>query len=483
VEDSAVSVNAGSRLQGMPVRLLPKTPCGTWLLAGAVWLVGCGALWWAMPYRPRASWATEEPAVVHGFIPGTAVVLTSTPRNSTIDGPPGPILGPLVARDAATGEVREWFPDGERLTLVEIAPEGRHVVVGRVIDGRARLFLHDVSDGKVIAEPPHDGPRAENENDQPRDANEQFAAFRPDGRQVLYADRVGDQPCLRVWDVDTWQEVAAIADALPPAAWSSNGETVAYTRKANLEVWTVHSWDVTTRRTRALGERLPENHRPVLLRFSPDCQKVIAASERMNDFSEKAQVRCWDLQSGTECYRLSATTFAFPQGLPWFATYNIMDAAGASGVSRWDYRTGIRRDQILLTPACPQVWLTLAPNGKLVFGMVQQDHPVMEMIGSHLLNRVSGEFTEVLPQVWDTESGRQRFYLPTVLDRSIPNSPAQWWASDGSLLAIPGKDVFAVWDIPPRKLWSWYLPLAALLAVPPAWVARRRVRRLWAGAN
>src|SRR5262249_53528499 len=72
---------------GGMIRLMPRTPRGTWLLAGAVWLTGCAALWWVLPYRPRAAWPTEEPAVVHGLIPGTVVVLTSMPWSSTIDGP------------------------------------------------------------------------------------------------------------------------------------------------------------------------------------------------------------------------------------------------------------------------------------------------------------------------------------------------------------------------------------------------------------
>src|SRR5207253_6301431 len=34
---SAVTVNAGSRPEGVPMRLLPQTPRGTWLLAWVVW--------------------------------------------------------------------------------------------------------------------------------------------------------------------------------------------------------------------------------------------------------------------------------------------------------------------------------------------------------------------------------------------------------------------------------------------------------------
>src|SRR4051812_27883727 len=57
------------------MRLLPRTVPGTWLLAGAVWLGGCGALWWVLPARPRTQGAVpasvgdkrssfDEPTVV-----------------------------------------------------------------------------------------------------------------------------------------------------------------------------------------------------------------------------------------------------------------------------------------------------------------------------------------------------------------------------------------------------------------------------------
>src|SRR5437763_537447 len=122
------------------MRLMPKTPRGTWLLAGAVWLAGCGALWWALPYRPQVSLPTEKPAIVHGFIPGTSVVLTSSPWPA-FGAHAGWSLGPLLARDVSTGEVRQWLPDDERLALVDPGTDARRVLIGRVVSGRVRLFL------------------------------------------------------------------------------------------------------------------------------------------------------------------------------------------------------------------------------------------------------------------------------------------------------------------------------------------------------
>jgi hypothetical protein len=53
------------------------------------------------------------------------------------------------------------------------------------------------------------------------------------------------------------------------------------------------------------------------------------------------------------------------------------------------------------------------------------------------------------------------------------------FSADGRTLGVVGGDnVVRLWDVPPRTPWGWLVGAAALLAVPPAWLARRRVRKL-----
>jgi hypothetical protein len=52
------------------------------------------------------------------------------------------------------------------------------------------------------------------------------------------------------------------------------------------------------------------------------------------------------------------------------------------------------------------------------------------------------------------------------------------FASDGRTLAIRGDGIVRLWDIPPRKPLAWFLAAAGLLAMPVAWLARRRARAL-----
>jgi hypothetical protein len=455
------------------IRRLPRTPRGTWLLAGAVWLAGIAALWWALPYRPRASWPTEEPAHVHGFIPGTSVVLTSS---TWID--MGTLGGPLLARDAASGEVREWLPDGERLTLVNLGVDGRSVVIGRVVAGRARLFLHDVAGGDIVAELPRDG--RENLNE-PRGRYEQAAAIRPDGRWIAYADPDGHRRRLRVWDVETKQEVATLPDAGPPLAWSPDGRLLACCPRRRDELG-IGFWDASAGHIRKLGDWLPREHRPNSMAFSPDGRTLVApvffwGIDRKSSYTLTDCLLGWDVVSGNEIYRVAVTTAAFPPGVTWFATDDHADTLAESTVHRRDYATGADLGGVVLKPVSEQ-WLDPSPNGKLVFGLAVQRDPIMEWINQHVLGRPGGRFTNLFPGLCDTQSGRQRYSLPMGIEEIVFGSSSYGWSSDGTLLAIAGKNTLAVWDIPPRKSLSWFAVGATLFALPPFVIARRRVREL-----
>jgi hypothetical protein len=487
------------------IRLLPGSPRGTWLLAGAVWLAGCGALWWALPYRPRAAWATEEPAVVHGFIPGTAVVLTSMPWSSTIDGPPGPMLGPLVARDAATGEVREWFPDGERLTLVDPGVDGKHVLVGRVIDGRARLFLHDAADCKVIAEMPRGGPRAENENDQPADAYEQFAVFRPDGRQVAYADRVENQPWLRVWDVETRREVAALSDAGPPMAWSPDGRSLAHVSHPQLQKgWTPQLLDMDTGKVRALAASLETDPRPYSLVFSRDGKTVVGTRVLLVETGPAVRMFfAWDATTYTAPERkhreiggftggggvpLTAMLHVGEPGEPeLFARFagttqaDVLSVGAERGfeifprldhATRNEYRSFILpRDFRLPDGDKHYLCHTYSPDSRWLFFTARHTNLVLKLLG-----RPQNEVVCDRPHLWDTRAGRVRYSLPMTVDRDFGSVSPYGWSPDGTLLAIAGDTTFAVWDMPPRRPLAWFAAGAVLLACPIMILASRRCR-------
>lgn len=450
------------------IRLLPRTPRGTSLLAGAVWLAGCAALWWALPYRPRVSWPTEKPTVVYGFMAGT-VVLTSMPWRDTIDEPYGPMLGPLVARDADTGTVREWLPDNERLTVVEIARDGRHVLIGRVIGGRARLFLHDATGGKTIAELPRGGLE-----------EAQFAAFRLDGRRIVYTDVIGDRRRLRVWDVEAKEEVAALLDAGPPVAWSPDGRLLAYCKRTG-DVWSVRLWDLAAGHTRALAAALPANYEPNDLAFSPKGQKVAARISFPSDvkpISLHPQVIGWDVADGREAYRVAVPSLRFPLEATSFISVEWSEPFETAIVHRWDYDTGTECARFTLTAEDHLNWSALSAKAGLCFALTRHENPVMEMINQRVLGRPPGEWGSFRPLLFDSGTGEARYRLPMAIDMHFDGWSRSRWSPDGTLLAIAGNEQVAVWDIPPRRSLSWFAVGAVLVALPPFLIARRRVRRL-----
>jgi WD40-like Beta Propeller Repeat len=460
------------------IRLLPRTLRGTWLLAGAVWLAGVGALWWALPYRPRAAWQTQEPAVVHGFIPGTKTLLTSSSfMPNELGRPTDPVRGPLLARDAETGEVEEWFPDVERLTLVDPGVDGRYVLVGRVLFGRARLCLHDARRGGIVAELP----QADERDDPLPTAIDQFAAFRPDGRQVVYSDRVGGRRCLRIWDVDSGKKVMELPDAGPPAAWSADGRVLAFaSRSRGLSLGSLQLWDGSTRRSRAFRSFEPLTEEFEQLAFSPDGQTLVAVTQDQKaGVGRRAcldQVIGWEVATGREKYRRDAVWAGLSRGLPWFATADLGD--GGVAVHRYDYASGSPCGELGQDGSLGPGTYGISPDGSLVIGSRRHSNPILEFLNQYFPGKVPPRSIVEWPQIVETATDRPLYLLPMTLDRECRSRSATGWSQDDTLLAIAGEDTLAVWDMPPRKSVTWFAAATLLVAVATFAIARWRIRRL-----
>jgi hypothetical protein len=469
------------------IRLLPRTPHGTWLLAGVLWLAGCGVVWWAVPCRPRPAWPTDGPVAVHGFIPGTSVLLTSVGWRSPGSGwdyrRAGPFPGPLLARNTATGEVREWSPDGEPLTLVDPGLDGRHVLLGRVIGGRARLFLYDAADGSVIAELPCDGPQAVNDGDDPPDAYEQFAAFRPDGWQVVYADRVDDRSCLRIWDLQTRREVAAIADGERPAAWSPDGSTLAYRFHVHgLHLWSVRLWHEGTDETRPIGSEIPVNAEPLQLAFSPDGTTLAAVLAYPRGSRPRPgkpnDLVGWDASTGSEKYRFGTIAVDYLHREASFVAYEV-SAGPAFLARRCDLATGTQTGQLDLDSVrrTEAYWLGVSPDGVFMLESHRHGNRLLDLLDRHFTSL--GPWAYERPHLVEIGTGRPVYSMPMALPNGVAHpATSHGWSRDRALLAVAGKDTLAVWDIPPRKPLSWFTTGVALFALPPFLIARRRLRRL-----
>src|SRR3954468_12081668 len=80
------------------MRLLPRTPCGTILLAVLVGAAGVAALGFGLPPRPRLAWTPPEPAELVGFLHDGRTLLTLNHDPASLDP-----AGPLRRWDVAAG--------------------------------------------------------------------------------------------------------------------------------------------------------------------------------------------------------------------------------------------------------------------------------------------------------------------------------------------------------------------------------------------
>jgi len=367
------------------------------------------------------------------------------------------------------------------LTLVDPGVDGRHALVGRVVDRRARLFLHDTADGSVLAELPRDVPRATHDGDDPPDAYEQFAAFRPDGRQIVYADLAGDRSWLHIWDVQTRRDVAAIADAERPAAWSPDGQTLAYRFHVHgLHLWSVRLWSEGTGETRAIGSDIPLNAEPLQLAFSPDGKTLVAVLAYPRDRALRRgkpnDIVGWDVATGSEKYRLGTIGVDFLPGQASFLAYEV--AAGDMTVRRFDFATGTQTGQLGSEHWRAGVrWIGFSPDGLLMVGSQRHSNVLLDLLDQKFTTL--GPFAHRRPRMFEIETGRPVHSMPTALQDNYgrPDTSCSW-SRDRALLAVAGRDEVAVWDVPPRKPLPRLAVGAVLIALPLVMIARRRVRRL-----
>jgi WD40 repeat protein len=280
-----------------------------------------------------------------------------------------------------------------------------------------------------------------------------LASFRPDGRQIVYADDDGNRRRLRIWDVANKQEVASLPDAGRPVAWSPDGGSLAYCTRSG-DVWSVRSWDLAAKQTRTLVATLPANREPNDLAFSPTGQKVAARISFLSDLKPLtigAQVIGWDVATGQEAYRVADPSLAFPLEAASFISAEYPEPFDTAIVYRWDYDTGTELGRFTLTAdGQPNWWFAHSPQARLYLGQSRHENLVMELISQRVLGRPPGEWMSIRPLLFDSDTGQTRYRLPMALNVHFDGWSRSRWSPDGTLLAIAGDEQVAVWDIPPR---------------------------------
>jgi hypothetical protein len=457
------------------MRLLPKTPRGTWALAGVAWVAACAVVWWVLPVVPRATWRLPDGGKLIGFFPGSHAVLTVGTGSSPNRGAEY-LCGPADVRNADTGRVDRllgpdavfdpflMLPDAvlildraappvTRLTLVDV-PSGRRSelplsFVGASADFGTLAFLDPRTSPRVIRlwdtatrrnrgaltglygfpggwlSPGHIW----------RSVHRGFspAVFSPDGRHLVCCEPAGAPGAgsrMLVWGVG--EEEPAVIMSMP----GDDCRAVALGRGGrSVVVELARAGGPAGRVFRRYEVGRPE---PTWEVTSLDDLVAISGGEAFAAAvrpagAARAAVWLWDGDGrppGREVPGLGDDMPAFFSG-DWVSPdgRSVLTAGGAGGglwtALQWLRETGV---------------------------------PVPDMASGRA-------------QVVDTASGRVLFACP------LGKGP-YLYSSDGQLLAAQvGADV-RVWDMPPRTPMTWFPAAAMLLALPVASFAHRRARRL-----
>jgi hypothetical protein len=450
------------------MRLLPRTPRGTWLLAAAVWLAGCRAFWLALPVRPRAIASDPNIAEVLQFSADGRALLTRAyvkpPRtvNDSTD-------GPYRVWDTTTGRcLGEWLPAGPGPSP-KLASDGRSAVL--MIPGDDDLL--DVRTGRRehLPRPVH-GP----------------ACFTADGRYLAYPTwRIDPTTLAEAYDTVWWDRRAGrVANTVTGArmvAMAADGRWVSVREPPG------GGGPVTASvREPVTGRELGRFRRdrpfwdPVA--FSPGGDHLVVADD--------TGVSVIEIPDGRECLRLPhGSAVLWPPGTSEVFTVRQSvtvqhqhiptdpQAEDTVWLSRWDLSSGqclgCRRDDI---PDRTFREVLGMPTRGLV--LVHTFGPPPDRLDEWLaslpvLGRViNAQSSQGVLLDARTGSVRARFPLPD--EFSLRTSP------DGhTLLVLTRGGRLEFWDLPPRKPLSWLIAAAVVWALPLAWLARRRARKLASG--
>jgi WD40 repeat protein len=432
---------------GGVMRLLPRSPAGTWALAGVTWLSLSVAAWWLLPPQPRAEWHNVPPvAWARVRLPGSSHTILVPPLASAV--PTHPNM--LVFWDSATGQTHELFSDEDDLPAFGFSPDGTWVLLG--VDNR--LQLRDVASGATVAEL--------EVTDRPPEEWRRRYLFTPDGSVLVYSDWVAAHDVVRLFDLNTRKAAGVVADAEAPLAFADDGRTFAFRAAGECRVV---EWPGGRVRF-----RLPDN--------GVDRYELSPTGERLIRFQVDnvgQQVECWNLADGKSLWDIatSASTALPGDGKKLFACRYIPDVYPK--ISLWDTRDGECLGELSLKAR--EMFVDVAHGCSPIDGTVAiiTIYPE-DRLGEWLETWVPWLGYRAQPsgvKLVDATTGRTMCAIP-----GGEGEPC--FTTDGRGLLVRQGSMLRLWDLLPRKPWMWIAIAAGMFALPIvllAWLQGRRLLR------
>jgi WD40 repeat protein len=448
------------------IRLLPRTPRGTWLLGGLLWAVGSAALWWALPYRPRAEWTSTQQQWI-GYIPDRRAFVT-LPFNTE-----RPENGPLFFWDADSGRVTQWFDTKDVIDIdpdVALSPDGALAAIVHFPRDLCKFQVFETATGRVRF-------------DLPFVAEDSLhgLCFSKDSKWFAYSQRRYPEQCVHIWDVDTGtiRRTLRSTDGLlkfRPSlrlAIAPDGRTLATADTTGgpktKEVTFIQLWDWDATHVIRTFEG-PASEGCWRLCFSPDGRHLVAQFDIRGPRGNcRDQVWCWDCTDGRQTLQVEGRIAAVTPGRLW--VHAPASAASQPTTQAWDY-AGALLEQVELVG-------DLSPDAKTMATVSIEPHPIRDWVIARGLR-------------WPFSAGEYaRTRLVNVATKRVMGELPPWPILAESRVAgwtgfSPEGDLYAesidfglrIWDVPPRKSLPWFLVAATAWAVAAAAWARHRTRRL-----
>jgi len=321
--------------------------------------------------------------------------------------------------------------------VVGASPDGRYIALG---DNENTLVVWDLQNRQVL-EPKFKTPELF------KSYRVTDVAFSVDGK--LMAAQSWLNPNIMLWDLNGsqmfCQEIKGIKGDIMKLALDNAGKLLVSLDSQN----ELAGWDVTTRKTVELKNKLPDNLEVANISFTQDSKLVAVVV--MNMMEEKRNCRLWDVQEAkfiTPAIDISGKYVSLSRDGQWLV------AASAGDLELWNVQTSKRID-FIKTEVAMVTYPALSPDKKLLAwtskrskfidlwevaqrkllepplkGIKGDPYGVHFSPDSKTLASLEGEGELIF---WDLAT-RQPWTLPLE-----DNIWALTWSGDGKLLAAAGK--------------------------------------------
>lgn len=447
------------------MRFLPRTPLGTWLLAGVVWLPACSALWWTLPVVPRADWRLPAPGVLIGFGSGGTILSLEMRYDPRTDKVPWR-SGPLRIHDTDNGRtLASFFVSGDAVDVADLSPDGRRCSVGIRRGDHLAPMLIDVAErreaGRAIGGAPKPGVAS-------------FRQYSPDGRLLAIDDHGRKDRGVVLWDAARRGERCFFPEVRLPGDFSADGRFLATLAGLGPELSLSVFECATGALRRTIAIPAPETWPP---RLSDDGSAVVVAQYSDQSSRSPDVIRCWDVATGERRWERRANAVT---QLHWVdgGRMIVSNESGKLDSAQlvWiDAATGkvIRHVPLgrRLFPPAPR---PLDPADRRFFITTAEAKPpdTLERLATNVGLGVSSPMP--VGRLLDSVTGE------TLAE--LPGAGGAWnWSSDGRQLACLGsgdRPWVRVWDVPPRKPLAWFAGGTVVFAMPPLLLAFLRVQQL-----